>query len=119
MDISHNFGNDLTASAAGDLLVVSGDTLTQQRILRRLLTNPGDYIWNLNYGAGLGQMVGKPANASAIQNIVYSQIFEEPAVARVPAPTVTTDVNPDGTVTVTIDYFDAVTGQGSTLTFQV
>jgi phage baseplate assembly protein W len=118
-DISHAFGSDLALSATGDLLVVSGDALTQQRVLRRLLTNAGDYIWHLAYGAGLGQMVGQPANAAAIENIIRSQIFRESSVAQVPAPIVTTTANTDGTVTVTIQYADAVTGAGSTLTFQV
>src|ERR1700739_2552633 len=118
-DISHTFCADLSLSATGDLLCVTGDMLTQQRVLRRLLTNAGDYIWQLAYGAGLGQMVGQPANAAAIENIIRSQIFREASVAQVPAPVVTTSVNSDGTVTVTIQYADAVTGGGSTLTFQV
>jgi phage baseplate assembly protein W len=118
-DIAHYFGNDLTLGAGGDLLVVSGDSLVQQRIIRRLLTNAGDYIWNLKYGAGLGQMVGSPANQTAIQNIVFSQIFQEETVARVPAPKVSTAVDAAGDVTVTITYYDAVTGAGATLSFQV
>jgi phage baseplate assembly protein W len=118
-DMAHTFGGDLALSASGDLLVVSGDTLTQQRVLRRLLTNDGDYIWHLAYGAGLGRMVGQPVNAAAIENIVRSQIFRESSVAQVPAPVVTTSVNTDGMVTVTIQYADAVTGAGSTLTFQI
>jgi phage baseplate assembly protein W len=118
-DISHTFGADLSLSATGDLLCVTGDTLTQQRVLRRLLTNAGDYIWQLAYGAGLGQMVGQPANATAIENIIRSQIFGESSVAQVPAPVITTAVNPDGTVTTTIQYADAATGATSTLTFQV
>ena len=40
-------------------------------------------------------------------------------MAQVPAPTVTTTANNDGTVAVTIQYADATTGAGSTLTFQV
>jgi phage baseplate assembly protein W len=118
-DISHTFGADLSLSATGDLLCVTGDTLTQQRVLRRLITNAGDYIWQLSYGAGLGQMVGQPANATAIENIMRGQIFQESAVAQVPAPVVTTTVNMDGTVSAEIQYADAATGASSTLTFQV
>jgi phage baseplate assembly protein W len=118
-DISHSMGVDLSLSATGDLLVASGDALTKQRVLRRLLTNAGDYIWHLAYGAGLGQMVGQPTNHAAIENIIRSQIFAESAVAQVPAPIVTTTVNADGTVMTTIQYADAVTGASSTLTFQV
>ena len=118
-DISHTFGGDLSLSATGDLLCEDGDTLTQQRVLRRLLTNAGDYIWQLPYGAGLGQMVGLPAKQAAIENIIRSQIFAENAVAQVPAPVVTTTVNTDGTVNVKIIYADAVTGASSTLSFKV
>ena len=35
-------------SSSGDISVVSGPLLGQQRVLRRLLTNPGDYIWQMN-----------------------------------------------------------------------
>ena len=52
-DINHLWGNDLAFSATGDLATADVPTLTQQRVLRRLLTNPGDYIWELDYGAGL------------------------------------------------------------------
>jgi len=44
-DISHLWGNDLTIGPTGDLAVASNDGLTQQRVLRRLLTSVGDYIW--------------------------------------------------------------------------
>ena len=98
---------------------MTGDTLTQQRVLRRLLTNAGDYIWQLSYGAGLGQMVGQPANATAIENIMRGQIFQEFAVAQVPAPVITTTVNMDGAVSAEIQYADAASGATSTLTFQV
>ena len=57
-DIQHTFGNDLTLSATGDIAIVDGTQRGQERVLRRLLTNPGDYIWLLNYGAILRRMVG-------------------------------------------------------------
>ena len=44
-DLAHQFGADLVAGATGDLAVVDGPALGRQRVLRRLLTNPGDYIW--------------------------------------------------------------------------
>lgn len=65
-DLAHYFGNDLSVSAAGDLLAVDGDTKTQQRILRRLLTNPGDMMFHPDYGAGLGQWVGKLFDEQAL-----------------------------------------------------
>ena len=118
-DLSHLYGGDLSVAAGGDLATVDGAALGQQRVLRRLLTNPGDYLWNPGYGAGLGQFVGKPANAARIRSVVRSQIFQEAAVARTPAPTIDVAVAPDGAVTVAIAYADAATGATQTLTFTV
>ena len=87
-DISHTFGGDLSVAANGDLAAVSGSALGQQRVLRRLLTNGGDYIWQLTYGAGLPSMIGMPVDAAAIAGLVRSQIFLESAVARTPTPTI-------------------------------
>ena len=61
-DISHQFSADLSLSPTGDLATITAPQLTQQRVLRRLLTNPGDYIWHPSYGAGLAAFVGQPAN---------------------------------------------------------
>lgn len=105
-DLTHIFGGDLTVAANGDLAAVAGSTLGQQRVLRRLLTNAGDYIWQLSYGAGLPAMIGTPADAAAITGLVRSQIFLESAVALTPAPSIT--VQTDGTiVSLAITYSDA------------
>jgi phage baseplate assembly protein W len=118
-DISHQYGDDLVVAAGGDLATVAAVTLGRQRVLRRLLTNPGDYLWNPNYGAGLGRFVGQPANAARIRSVIRSQIFQESAVARSPEPVIDVAVTPDGAVTVAIRYADAATGEGQTLTFTV
>ncbi len=54
-DLSHQWGDDLTVGPTGDMALVTGSVFGQQRVLRRLMTNPGDYIWQLDYGAGLAQ----------------------------------------------------------------
>jgi hypothetical protein len=118
-DLSHNFGGDLQVSASGDLLLASGTTVVQQRVIRRLLTNQGDYIWQLAYGAGLREQVGQDTNLITIQNIVRSQIFAEADVAQVPAPVITATRDVTGNVSVTIAYVDASSGTIQTLTFQV
>jgi hypothetical protein len=105
-DLNHVFGSDLTVAAHGDLAVLAGSALGQQRVLRRLLTNAGDYIWQLNYGAGLPAMIGTPAQGASIAGLVKSQIFLESNVARSPAPAVT--VNAAGSiVSLSIGYSDA------------
>lgn len=116
-DAAHFFGGDLQVSATGDILMVDGPVLTQQRLLRRLLTNQGDYIWQLDYGAGLGAFVGKPANAARIGAVIRNQVLLEPTVARVPVPTVSVAVQPTGVVTATVRYADAVTGTSQVLSF--
>lgn len=118
-DLSQLYGADLAYGATGDLATVDGAALGQQRVLRRLLTNPGDYLWNPGYGAGLGRFVGQPANAGRIRSVILGQIFQEPAVARTPAPTIEIVVDPSGTVAVAISYADATTGATQTLSFTV
>ncbi len=118
-DLSLAFGGDLTVGPTGDLAVVSASVLTQQRVLRRLLTNPGDYLWQLDYGAGLGQFVGQPGAQAAINGIARSQVLREAAVASAPAPLVTSVAALDGSVTLTLRYADAVSGQTNLLSFTV
>jgi phage baseplate assembly protein W len=104
-DIDHTFGGDLAVGVSGDLAAVSGGALGQQRVLRRLLTNAGDYIWQLTYGAGLPSMIGLPVDAAAIAGLVRSQIFLESAVAQTPAPAI--DVQAESSiVSLQITYTD-------------
>jgi phage baseplate assembly protein W len=113
------WNTDLSASPVGDIALAGGTALGQQRVLRRLLTNPGDYIWQPTYGAGLGALVGTALDVNAIQALIRSQIFQESCVARLPEPSIEV-VSPDGsTVYAHIRYVDATTGQTQLLTFSV
>lgn len=117
-DIWHQWNGDLAAGPTGDLLAVDGTLFGQQRVLRRLLTNPGDYIWQLDYGAGLARFIGETIDVAQIRAVIRGQIFKEAAVARTPEPVI--DVAADGgTVTVHIRYADAATGQTQVLAFSV
>lgn len=121
-DLSHQWGGDLAFSSSGDLLTASGSSLSQQRLLRRLLTNPGDYIWQPDYGAGLAQFVGSPASAARIRAAVRSQIFNEHSVASTPEPIIrVTPIsgNAAGTVVVDVQYVDSITGDTQVLSFSV
>ncbi len=121
-DSFHQWGSDLAISATGDIQAVSGALLGQQRVLRRLLTNPGDYIWQLDYGAGLARFIGQPVNPLQIRAIIRSQIFKEAAVARQPEPVIDVQISPGGaagTVYVYIRYVDAVSSQTQVLSFSV
>ena len=121
-DSWQQWGSDLAVGATGDLQIANNTELGQQRVLRRLLTNPGDYIWQSNYGAGLAQFIGAPANPLQIQAVIRSQIFKEPTVAQTPEPVINVDLSPEeaiGSIYVSIRYVDSSNGQTQTLAFSV
>ena len=119
MDLLHNCGADLNVSAGGDLAIATGTVYGQQRVLRRLLTNPGDYIWHLLYGAGLARFVGQPAPAASIQAVTQSQMLLERAVSQSPGPKVSIVATDAGVITEKVQYIDSSTGEPATLTVPV
>lgn len=119
MDLAHWFGNDLSVSASGGVLPIDGIVRGQQRVLRRLLTNPGAYIWHTGYGAGLANYIGTPVPAETIKAIVRQQIMLERAVAKTPAPVITVTSSATGAMVVRIVYADADTGVQVTLSFDI
>jgi phage baseplate assembly protein W len=118
-DASLLWGGDLSVDSTGDIALASGAVLGQQRVLRRLLTNPGAYIWHLDYGAGLARYVGQPVNQAAIKATIRGQIFQEQAVARLPEPTIDVQGAADGSLYVYILYTDTLTGGTQILSFSV
>lgn len=116
-DIFHEWGSDLMVGSGGDLALASGSAVVNQRVSRRLLTNPGDYIWNLDYGAGLAQFVGLPAKSADIEAVIANQLLLETAVPTTPAPQVTTTVvdTANGSVVANIIYADPLSQQSVTL----
>lgn len=118
-DLALSWGGDLAVGPTGDLAVTDGAWLGQQRVIRRLLTNSGDYIWHTSYGAGLAAFVGSPAAASQIQAVILAQIVMESSVAQTPAPVVTVTPSLSGqfnTVSANIQYMDSGTDQVQQLT---
>lgn len=114
----------------GDLLICSGATKTgaimpgcatdegEQRVLRRLLTGPGQYIWHPEYGAGLPGFVGSPAQLDAIQAIIISQILLEDVVSKDPLPQVVATKILNG-INVNISYIDNNVGKQVTVGFDL
>ena len=82
-DAYHNYNQDLVASAVGDLLTADSLLESEQRVLRRLMTNPQDYIWQPTYGAGLPAKIGDPFDVATIESIVQSQMYLEDSVVRI------------------------------------
>ncbi len=115
-DLAHVFGSDLSISATGDLATVTDAAEVQQRLIRRLCTNAGAYIWQLSYGAGLPAMIGDPVSLSRIQGIVTEQMALEAGVDQTQPIGVTGTTDNLGSVAITISYIDAASGQGMVLT---
>jgi hypothetical protein len=119
-DLSHFMGGDLSVSATGDLQPVNGTLRGQQRILRRLLTNPGEYVFHPDYGAGLPRYIGRNADLAKITALIRGQILLEDAVAKTPAPVITVELlGVTGGISCSIQYTDAPSGQPVTLSFNV
>ncbi len=118
-DFWHQFGSDLQLAADGDLLLAHSADETLQRVLRRLMTIPGNYIWHLGYGAGLPAMIGQPADAARIAGIARGQMLQEAGVARTPPPTATAVSDGTGSVFLSITYTDANSGAQQVATFKV
>jgi hypothetical protein len=108
LDLSHEWGGDLAISSSGDIALATGSAVTNQRVYRRLLTNPGDYLWHLNYGGGLAQFVGLPASPPDIEAIIRDQLEQETAIAQSPIPEISAKIEDptNGYVVADIGYWD-------------
>lgn len=117
-DVYQIWSDDIQLSSTGDLMPVSGLEESKQRILRRLLTNPGEYIWHPDYGAGVRQMIGQNINLPEIDAVIRGQMKLEESVAHDPEPAITVTPTDNG-VSVYIQYVTADTNQQSVLSFSV
>jgi len=129
-DIFHYWGNDLTVSATGDILIADDSDSTTQQILRALMTNPAwndsagnpiasaDYSDHPNFGAGLPRKIGSTLSAPYIRALVRSVVLSFPSVSRSPSPTIDVASFNDG-ATITIAYVNLVTGETDTLSFDI
>jgi hypothetical protein len=129
-DISQYFGNDIDVSPTGDLLVANSTVTGEQRVYRRLLTNPAlddrngnpiasaDYTFHPDYGAGIPRKVGRPADIDGTQSLIQSQMFKEAAVATSPAPKISVVL--DGNLMSTVvRYIDAQSKEPVVLAFDI
>ena len=121
-DVWHDWGTDLNLGPTGDLLLAADEDLGRQRILRRLLTNPGSYIWALDYGGGLGSFIGEPAAAEQIESVISTQMALESYVDGTQAPVaaiINASSRDSGTVSVQVQYRLAAQQTTQVLKFSV
>jgi hypothetical protein len=115
-----NWGGDLSVGPSGDIAVSPIQLEIQQRIIRRLLTNSGNYIWHTEYGAGLGSYVGLPYSQNTIENTTLDQLLHEQLIVTAPPPSVQISQSPGGVfsaTSVTIQYQVAGMFTGSSVAF--
>lgn len=110
-DLAHIWGGDLALGQSGDLATSEGPQGGTERVLRRLLTNRGAYLWHLRYGAGLARYVGTPTAAATIEAVARQQLFLDGAVSREPAPAIDISSDGAGSLFLQIRYADAATAQ--------
>ena len=87
-DVWQLWGNDLTITPTGDLTRATNVDRSKQRVLRRLMTPPGDYVMHPDYGAGLPAYIGRSADLDAIETLIIGQMLKEASVAKTPRPVV-------------------------------
>ena len=109
----------MASSETGDLAAVGRPELGTERVLRRLLTNPGAYLWHPGYGAGLARYVGQPIDPAGIEALIRSQMMLELSVARDPEPLITVRPDVGGSLFVQVRYADADTAVARTLNIEL
>jgi len=121
VDIDQTYGNDIQVSSSGDLRTVSGSEFGKQRIIRRLLTPTGAYIFHTDYGCGIQLKIGEPLTTALFEEIktdIYSNIYKESRVAKVPTPQIVLQEIFNGLLC-QITYTDTATNELEIISFTV
>jgi phage baseplate assembly protein W len=114
----HWYGLDIQFAANGDDASANGILEINQRIVRELMTAPGDYIWAPNYGAGLGRYIGKAMSAEVfaeLKALITAIVVRQPDVQRQPGPQITFQADATGLLSTQIIYVYAPTRQPVTV----
>jgi phage baseplate assembly protein W len=117
-DVDHFFGQDVAAGNTGDLALVQRLARSRQRVLRRLLTNPGDYEAHPEYGAGIPRMIGESVDLKRIEGVIRAQLLLESSVQITPAPTIRVSQITGG-VSVVVNYVALPDKQPVSLSFNM
>jgi hypothetical protein len=88
-DLALDWGQDFSISAQCDLQTATDLPLLKQRVIRRILTNKKDLIFEPLFGVGIPQYVSdgiSPSIFNEIKQRVIEEIYKEETIARDPAP---------------------------------
>jgi len=118
-DFFHWYGADLVQTPASDVQRSNGVLKSQQRVMRRLMTNPGDYPSHPTYGGGLGQWVGRLADIPKITALIVGQMALEATVSQNPPAQVSVVALANGTFSVNVTYTVAPEQLPASLNFSV
>ncbi|GBR44229.1 hypothetical protein [Neokomagataea thailandica] len=110
ISFGHVYGDDLSV-LAGNVSFVSREEATKQRILRRILTNSGGYIWHPDYGAGLPQMVGSVVDEELISASIRHSLLSDVGVDSSRPIEVNIVQSSGGGVLCWVEYFDESNGK--------
>lgn len=117
-DIGHVWGSDLQLSPTGDLQRVNAARRSEQRVLRRLMTGPPEYVWHPTYGAGIPGRIGQNLDLAKIKAAMRGQMMQEASVSRAPPPSVDVRARPGG-VAAAVQYTALPDKQPVSLTFDL
>lgn len=76
LDVSAAVGPDYVVTPAGDWLTVSGHEALRQSLLRRFITNPGEWQTKPQFGAG-GRAFVKAKNTKAARDAFAQRLREQ------------------------------------------
>ena len=113
-------GGDLALSGTGDYQLASGLQNLAQAMSLLIATNPGDYVWDPRYGAGLGAYVDAGMNQDAIDQAtsqLQAAALSDPRVGSVVQASVTPVDS--GELDVLLEVMPATSGPGSPQTVTV
>lgn len=115
-DAMHWWDDDLQVSNTGDIALSDGIDLSNQRIVRRLMTILGEYVWHVEYGASVPKRIGDTLDLSLVESVIRNQIYLEEAVSK--EDDITLEVSPilNG-VFVSLVYIEALSGRQASLQF--
>lgn len=122
MDIYHEVGSDIQLDSTNDLLFVFDTDETNQRIMRRLLTNKSSYIWNPEFGASIPARIGRTLSVEEYRdavNAITAAVLEDDDVLKDPAPEINLQAIRNGFVCYIRYYNKSNTEHDTTLAFEV